>query len=97
MGKVARPDENLENLELGEQIKAAIEDLSIEHREVILLREIEGLSYDEISSATGCSKGTVMSRLHHARKKLQKFLEEISSEEQSISNAPHFSCSQKEL
>ena len=39
-----------------------------------MFREVEGLSYDEISKIVGCSKGTVMSRLHHARKKLQKLL-----------------------
>jgi RNA polymerase sigma-70 factor (ECF subfamily) len=35
------------------------------------LREVEGLSYDDISRVMQCSKGTVMSRLHYARKKLQ--------------------------
>jgi RNA polymerase sigma-70 factor, ECF subfamily len=42
---------------------------------VLVLREIEGLSYSEIAEVIGCSKGTVMSRLHHARKKLKRTLE----------------------
>ncbi len=59
------------NKELGEQIWCAIQDLSDNHRAVIVLREIEGLSYEEIAATLGCSKGTVMSRLHHARARLR--------------------------
>jgi RNA polymerase sigma-70 factor (ECF subfamily) len=44
------------------------------HRAVLVLREIEGLSYEEIARAIGCSLGTVMSRLFYARRKLQKAL-----------------------
>ncbi len=80
MGHVAGPMQQLENAELAGNLKLAIEDLSPEHREVVVLREIEGLSYAEISEAVGCSRGTVMSRLHHARKKLQNFLRNISSD-----------------
>lgn len=46
--------------------------LSDEHREVIVLRELEGLSYREISEALGIAQGTVESRLHRARRKLAK-------------------------
>ena len=42
-----------------------------------MLREIDGLSYSEISDIVGCTKGTVMSRLHHARKRLQVALAEF--------------------
>ncbi len=97
MGSVLRPDKSLENLELGEQIKAAIDSLSVEHREVIILREVEGLSYAEISQATGSSKGTVMSRLHHARKKLQKFLEDLSSEEVSLGQVQSYARARKDI
>lgn len=97
MAKILGPEKNLENLELGKQIKAAIESLSVEHKEVILLREVEGLSYAEISDATGCTKGTVMSRLHHARKKLQKFLEEISSDTEDIQAVENYGRARKEL
>jgi RNA polymerase sigma-70 factor (ECF subfamily) len=44
------------------------------HRAVLILREIQGLSYEEIAQAVGCSLGTVMSRLFYARRKLQKVL-----------------------
>lgn len=74
MSKVSRPDEVFSNSELRDQIGAALSALTPEHRAVIMLREIDGLSYEEISETVGCSKGTVMSRLHHARKRLQKML-----------------------
>jgi RNA polymerase sigma-70 factor (ECF subfamily) len=48
--------------------------LTPDHKAVILLREVEGLSYEDISRVMQCSKGTVMSRLHYARKKLQSKL-----------------------
>lgn len=52
-------------------MKKSLDSLSGEHRAVVLLREIEGLSYDEIADSLGVAKGTVMSRLFYARKKLQ--------------------------
>lgn len=71
-----RPDQALKNKELGMRITAAIEQLSPEHREVVLLREVEGLSYEEIAAATDSQTGTVMSRLFYARKKLQELLKD---------------------
>jgi RNA polymerase sigma-70 factor (ECF subfamily) len=71
------PFETVRNRELGTKIFRAIEGLTPDHRAVILLREIEGLSYEEISQALDCSLGTVMSRLHYARKKLQSKLKEL--------------------
>ncbi|HUI07701.1 MAG TPA: sigma-70 family RNA polymerase sigma factor [Verrucomicrobiae bacterium] len=62
--------------ELREQIDAALLELSPQHRAVIQLREFEGLDYAAIAKAIGCSIGTVMSRLHYARKHLQKLLRE---------------------
>jgi len=62
--------------EVGERVSEAIDELTPDHKAVILLREVEGLSYDEISRVMQCSKGTVMSRLHYARKKLQKKLKD---------------------
>ncbi len=72
------PDETLERRELAFELRRAIEELSAEHRTVIILREIEGLSYSEIADVVGCSKGTVMSRLHHARRRLQRTLAEFA-------------------
>jgi RNA polymerase sigma-70 factor (ECF subfamily) len=57
--------------EIGERVQEAINELTPDHKAVILLREVEGLSYEDISRVMQCSKGTVMSRLHYARKKLQ--------------------------
>ncbi|MCB0319953.1 MAG: sigma-70 family RNA polymerase sigma factor [Bdellovibrionales bacterium] len=55
-------------------VQGALSKLSEDHRTVITLREVDGLSYDEIAEVTGVSKGTVMSRLHYARKELQNSL-----------------------
>jgi RNA polymerase sigma-70 factor (ECF subfamily) len=63
-----------ERAELRKRVAAAIQMLPDIQRETLILREVEGLSYAEIAKALGISKGTVMSRLHYARKKLQKIL-----------------------
>ena len=65
--------------ELGERLKEALEQLTPEHRAVVLLREVEGLSYDEISDVLQCPRGTVMSRLHYARNKLRSILKDFAS------------------
>jgi RNA polymerase sigma-70 factor (ECF subfamily) len=52
-----------------------LEGLSVEHRQVIVLREIEGLSYEEIAAALGVPRGTVESRLHRARAELRRKFE----------------------
>lgn len=71
---LADPYRELRSREVGDRVTEAINDLTPDHKAVILLREVEGLSYDEISRVMQCSKGTVMSRLHYARKKLQSKL-----------------------
>ena len=68
------PREDLKDKETGEIIREAIDELPDEQKEVIVLREINGLSYNEIVKICKCSEGTVMSRLHYARKKLQEKL-----------------------
>ena len=65
------PYEQAQSHEIGDRVSAAVNELTPDHKAVILLREVEGLSYDDISRVMQCSKGTVMSRLHYARKKLQ--------------------------
>jgi RNA polymerase sigma-70 factor (ECF subfamily) len=59
-----------------EQVRAAIQELPIEFREIILLREYEDLSYQEVASVLGCPVGTVMSRLARARTKLRTLLQQ---------------------
>jgi len=71
------PFQQVRNRELVGKVFDAINDLTPDHRAVILLREVEGLTYEEISEVLGCSMGTVMSRLHYARKKLQARLSEL--------------------
>ena len=70
------PDEVLKHRELGMRIKEAITQLTPDHRTAILLREVEGHSYEEIAAMMECSLGTVMSRLFYARKKLQELLKD---------------------
>lgn len=71
-----RPDKAMANAELGVHIREAVDKLSEDHRTAILLREVEGLPYDEIATVMQSSIGTVMSRLFYARKKLQELLKE---------------------
>ena len=71
------PAVRLSDKEIRARIDGAIERLTPEHREVIVLREIEGLEYQEIADRVGISIGTVMSRLFYARKKLQIMLRDV--------------------
>jgi RNA polymerase sigma-70 factor, ECF subfamily len=68
------PFRELSDRELGNRLLDAINELTPDHKAVILMRAVEGLSYKEIGRIMGCSEGTVMSRLHYARKKLQEKL-----------------------
>lgn len=67
--------------ELSERISGALKELTPEHRAVILLREVEGLSYDEISEVLQVPRGTVMSRLHYARGHLRGILKDLGETE----------------
>jgi RNA polymerase sigma factor (sigma-70 family) len=55
-------------------LRQALEDLSVEYREVVVLRELEGMSYKQIAGIIGIPMGTVMSRLARARQRLQEIL-----------------------
>jgi len=70
------PDESMSHGELRVKIEAAMAKLSEEHREVVLLKDVQGLSYKEIADVMGSSLGTVMSRLFYARQKLQALLKD---------------------
>jgi RNA polymerase sigma-70 factor, ECF subfamily len=71
------PYSDVHDRELRESLLKAINDLTPEHKAVIVLRTVEGLSYKDIGEILGCSEGTVMSRLHYARKKLHDKLSEF--------------------
>jgi RNA polymerase sigma-70 factor (ECF subfamily) len=70
-----------ERSELSKRINEALKELTPEHRAVILLREVEGLSYDEIGEVLQCPRGTVMSRLHYARSRLRSILKDLSDKQ----------------
>jgi len=69
------PEAVVERDEKKDKVWKAISKLSNKHREVIVLRHFENLSYEQIAEALHCSRGSVMSRLYHARKKLKNLLE----------------------
>jgi RNA polymerase sigma-70 factor (ECF subfamily) len=81
------PAASLMRQELRERIAEAIERLPEGPRETLILREVDGLSYAEIAEAQGIPKGTVMSRLHYARKQLQSHLIELGVAEGAKSEA----------
>ena len=66
--------------EMSRRIRDALAELTQEHRAAILLREVEGLSYDEISDVLQCPRGTVMSRLHYARNHLREILKDLAED-----------------
>ena len=59
---------------------AALASLPPKHRAVLALRELEGLSYEEIASVLGCSKGTVASRLNRGHRALARKLNHLRHE-----------------
>jgi RNA polymerase sigma-70 factor (ECF subfamily) len=68
------PGADLARAELREALTQAIGQLPEDARRTLLLREVDGLSYAEIAQALGIPKGTVMSRLHHARRRVRQLL-----------------------
>jgi RNA polymerase sigma-70 factor (ECF subfamily) len=70
------PERILLQKELEERVKWAMDKLPVEQRAALIFRDMEGLSYQEMAEAMGCSIGTVMSRLHYGRKRIQELLED---------------------
>lgn len=62
--------------ELRSAIEAGIGSLSDRHRTVIVMRELQGMTYEQIAAGISCPKGTVMSRLFHARRELRRTLDQ---------------------
>jgi RNA polymerase sigma-70 factor (ECF subfamily) len=74
MYSTTSPAKDLERSQLKDRIFEAMQHISPEQRQIVLLREVEGYSYKEISDTMDIPEGTVMSRLFYARRKLQELL-----------------------
>lgn len=74
------PEELLEKRELQRVVQGALSSLSRSHREVILLYQFQGFSYEEIARLLGCPLGTVKSRIHYAMRKLEELLRPLARE-----------------
>lgn len=71
-----RPDRIFLHKELKERVNWAMGKLPPDQRAALLFREVEGLSYQGMAETMGCSIGTVMSRLHYGRKRIQELLKD---------------------
>lgn len=75
------PAQLVQNWELGELLAAEVSGLRFDYKEVVILRDYEGLSYEEIASVVGCSVQAVKSRLFRARSVLRERLQRYLGEE----------------
>jgi len=75
-----RPDKEARLREIERVLEAALDALSHEHKEVLVLREIQGMDYETIAKIVRCRKGTVKSRLARAREQLRVRLIELGGE-----------------
>ena len=74
-GDVAQPDRMVEGYQIERVVQVCIAELDPDFREVLILRDLEDLSYEELSEITGLPDGTVKSRLHRARSMLKASVE----------------------
>ena len=72
---------SLERGRIVDSVQKCLDQLPPYHRTIIVLREVEGMSYEEIAEVMQVPKGTVMSRLFHARRKMQRLLHELLGDE----------------
>ena len=83
------PEGQFDRASIRESVQRGLDSLSPQYREILVLREINGLSYEEIGRVLGIEEGTVKSRIFRARKKLCDFLlREGNIPEFGASNAP---------
>lgn len=80
VGRVDRPDELAEGKQLEQIVKVAIGQLEPDFRQLIILRDVEDLTYEEIVAVTGLARGTVKSRIHRGRAQLRARVERIYGE-----------------
>jgi len=89
----SNPQESVLRKELVGKMTEALAEIPAAHRTILVLREVEGLSYEELSERLGVPKGTVMSRLFHARKKMQALLSDYAG----LSPRPRRSAAQEDV
>lgn len=82
------PSRSVLRRELGEKLEEALAQLPEKHRAILLLRELEGMSYEDLSRTLDIPKGTVMSRLFHARAKVQRLLASYLNDEPGEAPGP---------
>ena len=75
------PENTLLRRALQIEVRSALDSLTAEHREIIVLRDMEGLAYEQIAQVLECPSGTVMSRLARARTRLRAVLSEVVGRE----------------
>ena len=84
VGGISRPDELVEGMQLEMVVKRAIAQIEPDFREVLVLRDVEDLSYEEIAQVTGLADGTVKSRIHRARAQLRALVEKAMGEKVTV-------------
>jgi RNA polymerase sigma-70 factor, ECF subfamily len=80
VGGISRPDELVEGMQLEVVVKRAIAQIEPDFREVLILRDVEDMSYEEIAEVTGLADGTVKSRIHRGRAQLRALVEKAMGE-----------------
>lgn len=73
----SNPSRMLFDKQVRGRLETALGQLSENHRAVLVMRELDGMSYEEMASIMSCSKGTIMSRLFHARRNMQRQLSDL--------------------
>lgn len=81
------PERIIEQQELRRDLQAGIDALSPNHREIVVLRDVEGLSYEKISEVLGLEIGTVKSRLNRGREQLRNFLLKLDGNKSASSKS----------
>ena len=79
-GDVARPDQMVEGYQVEDLVQCCLREIDADFREVLVLRDIEDLTYEEIAEITGLADGTVKSRIHRARSALKSKVERALGE-----------------
>lgn len=80
VGDVSRPDELVEGMQIEIIVKRAIGQIDADFREVLILRDVEDMSYEEIAAITNLPDGTVKSRIHRGRAQLRALVEKAIGE-----------------